>query len=203
MLDTSKQHWCLYMQVEARGKHMSPANFLKSFGASHLPQGRTFHSVFKTWMPSLSAATAIDIIFKSLGGNRLKIVVVDEVSMLSTNFIVLLDTRRRSMYDPDKLFGGISILFIGDFIQLPVTTGRDLWSVMYGIVLSGNDANARNLFQKFKVHELTANMRSAECETHSRRVAAFRVLPPIYPSGQKWSAEDNARYIPITHPRYC
>jgi hypothetical protein len=76
------------------------------------------------------------------------------------------------MYDPDKPFGGISILFIGDFVQLPVTTGRYLWSVMYGIV-SGNDANARNFFQKFQVHEVTANMQSADCETHMRRVAAF------------------------------
>jgi hypothetical protein len=44
-------------------------------------------------MPSLSATTAIDDIFKSLGGNQLKIVVVDEVSMLSTKLIVLLDTQ--------------------------------------------------------------------------------------------------------------
>jgi hypothetical protein len=41
-------------------------------GASHLPQGQTFHSVFKIWTPSLSAGTAIDEIFKSLGGNQLK-----------------------------------------------------------------------------------------------------------------------------------
>jgi hypothetical protein len=62
-------------------------------GAFHLPQGQTFHSVFKTLTPSLSAGTAIDEIFKSLGGNQLKMVVVDEVSMLSTQFLVLLDTR--------------------------------------------------------------------------------------------------------------
>ena len=29
-------------------------------GASHLPQERTFHSVFKKWTPDLSASTAID-----------------------------------------------------------------------------------------------------------------------------------------------
>ena len=29
-------------------------------GASHLPQGRTFHSVFKTWTPDLRSSTAID-----------------------------------------------------------------------------------------------------------------------------------------------
>jgi hypothetical protein len=61
------------------------------------------------------------------------------------------------MYKPDQTFGGISINLIGDFIQLPVTTGHDLWSVMYGTV-SGNDGNARNLFQQFRVKELTVNI---------------------------------------------
>jgi hypothetical protein len=75
---------------------------------------------------------------------------VDEVSILSTQFLVLLDTRLQSMYKPDHKFGGISILLIDDFIQLPVTTGRDLWSVMYGTI-SGNDGTARNLFQQFCV----------------------------------------------------
>jgi hypothetical protein len=126
-------------------------------GALHLPQGQTFHSVFKTQTPSLSEGTAIDEMFKSLGRNQLKMVVVDEVSMLSTQFLVLLDTRLRSMYEPDQIFGGISILLIGDFIQLPVTTGRDLWSGMYCTV-SGNDGCAHNLFQQFCVKELTVNI---------------------------------------------
>ncbi len=104
-----------------------------------------------------NAGTAIDEIFKSLGGNQLKMVVVDEVSMLSAQFLVLLDTRLRSMYKHDQTFGGISVLLIGDFIQLPVTTGRDLWSVMYGTV-SGNDGTARILFQQFRVKELTVNI---------------------------------------------
>ncbi len=58
-------------------------------------------------------------------------------------------------------FGGTSILLIDDFIQLPVTTGRNLWSVMYGTVNS-NDATVQNLFQLFYVHELTANMQAAD-----------------------------------------
>jgi hypothetical protein len=99
----------------------------------------------------------MDEIFKSLGGNQLKMVVVDEVSMLSTQFLVLLDTRLQSMYNSDQTFGDISILLIGDFIQLPVTNGRDLWSVMYGTV-SGNDGNASNLFEQFHVKELTVNI---------------------------------------------
>ena len=134
--------------------------------------------------------------FKSLGGNQLKLVVVDEVSMLSTQFLVLLDTRLQSMYKHDQSFGGISVLLIGDFIQLPVTTGRDLWSIMYGTV-SGNDGTARELFQQFCVFKLTQNIRSSECMTHTRRVAGFRTLPQVYPLGQKWTAEDNKLYKPI------
>jgi hypothetical protein len=84
-------------------------------------------------------------------------VVVDEVSMLSAQFLVLLDTRLRSMYKSDQTFGGISVLLISDFIQLPVTIGRDLWSVMYGTV-SGNDGTAHESFQQFRVKELTINI---------------------------------------------
>ena len=52
-------------------------------GAMHLPQGQTFHNVSRARTPSLSAGTTIDEIFKSLGGNQLKMVVVEEVSMLT------------------------------------------------------------------------------------------------------------------------
>ncbi len=129
---------CKIFEELARQNEICHCTCPTGIGALHLPQGRTFHSVFKTLTPSLSAGTAIDEIIKSLGGNQLKMVVVDEVSMLSKQFLVLLDTRLRSMYKTDQTFGSISILLMDDFIQLPVTTGCDIWSIMYGTV-SGND----------------------------------------------------------------
>ncbi len=117
---------CKIFEELARCNEICHCTYPTGVGALHLPQFQTFHSVFRTWTPSLSAGTVIDEIFKSLGGNQLKMVVADEVSMLSAQFLVLLDTRLRSMYTSDQTFGGISILLIGDFIQLPVTTGCDL-----------------------------------------------------------------------------
>ncbi len=126
-LTIQHRSWYYCMQVEEQEKLLLHVKSLKSWpdemkfavftcptgvGALHLPQGQTFHSVFKTWTPSLSAGTAIDEIFKSFGGNQLKMVVVDEVFMLSTQFLVLLDTRLQSMYKPDQIFGGVSILLI-------------------------------------------------------------------------------------------
>ncbi len=108
MLDTSKQKLVFMHAGGGTGKTFITCKKIQELasqgeicrctcptvvGASHLPQGHTFHSVFRTWMPSLSASTAIDDIFKSLGGNQLKIVEVDKVSMLNTEFLVLLDTR--------------------------------------------------------------------------------------------------------------
>jgi hypothetical protein len=187
---------CKIFEELARGNEICHCTCPTGVGALHLPQGWTFHSVFRTWTPSLSAGTAIDEIFKSLGGNQLKMVVVDEVSMLSAQFLILLDTKLQSMYNSDWTFGGISILLIGDFIQLTVTTGCDLWSVMYCTV-SGNDGPACNLFQQFCVKELMVNIQSSECKIHTQRVAGFRTLPQVYPSGQKWTAEDNKLYKPI------
>jgi hypothetical protein len=108
MIDTSRQKLVLLHAGGGTGKTFVTCKiFEKLFmrgevcrctcptgvGASHLPQGCTIHSVFKTWTPDLSASNAIDEIQTALGGNKLKIVVVDEVSMLSTQFLVLLDSR--------------------------------------------------------------------------------------------------------------
>jgi hypothetical protein len=83
---------CKIFEELARQNEICCCTYQTGVGALHLPHGQAFHSVFKTWTPSLSAGTAIDEIFKSLGGNQLKMVFVDEVSMLSAQFLVLLDT---------------------------------------------------------------------------------------------------------------
>jgi hypothetical protein len=94
MLDTLTQQLVLLHPGGGTGKTFVSCNIFEELalrnenccytcpagvGALHLPQGLTFHSVFRTWTPTiLSAGTAIDDMFKSLGGNQLKIVVVDE-----------------------------------------------------------------------------------------------------------------------------
>jgi hypothetical protein len=41
-------------------------------------------------------------------------------------------------------------------------------------------------------------MQAADCVIHMQWVAAFCATPLVYPTGQKWSAKDNAYYKPIT-----
>jgi hypothetical protein len=60
---------CKIFEELARQNEICHCTCPSGVGTLHLPQGQTFHSVFKTWTSSLSAGTAIDEIFKSLGRN--------------------------------------------------------------------------------------------------------------------------------------
>jgi hypothetical protein len=76
----------------------------------------------------LNAWALIETIFRTLGGERLRIVIVDEDSMLAAKFLLLLYQRLRAMYDATMPFGDISVLLAGDILQLPVTDRTDLSS---------------------------------------------------------------------------
>lgn len=54
--------------------------------------------------------------------NRIKgteVILLDEVSMCSGNFLNFVDVYLRKIRDPNVPFGGIQMIFIGDFQQLP------------------------------------------------------------------------------------
>ena len=68
---------------------------------------------------------------------QMKWIIIDEVSMLSANLLAEIDMHLRSVMtqvnkmkcddrDMDRSFGGINILFVGDFMQLDPTTGIGL-----------------------------------------------------------------------------
>ena len=51
--------------------------------------------------------------------NSVNVIIIDEVSMLSAAFIDGLDTIAKAMRRSEKPFGGVQIVFCGDFFQLP------------------------------------------------------------------------------------
>ena len=54
--------------------------------------------------------------------------IVDEVSMMDTNVIVNISTElSRAKSVPSQKSGGINIIFMGDFLQLPAVSSRDLY----------------------------------------------------------------------------
>ncbi len=60
------------------------------------------------------------------------ILVVEEVSMLTSEFIQAMDTTLRIERQTDRRFGGVTVLFVGDFRQLPpVSKGTYAYSFLH------------------------------------------------------------------------
>ena len=97
--------------------------------ASHL-NGQTIHSYF-----SLGIRDSIDEGFISLlldkkylqtRFKKLKILIIDEISMVSPNIFSSIDKILRAFKQSNEPFGGIQVILSGDFFQLPpISRNRD------------------------------------------------------------------------------
>jgi ATP-dependent DNA helicase PIF1 len=56
---------------------------------------------------------------------RTKILIIDEVSMLGPDTLSMVDAVCREVLGSSKAFGGLQIIFVGDFFQLPPIVRRD------------------------------------------------------------------------------
>src|SRR3989338_10757589 len=57
--------------------------------------------------------------------HRTKVLIIDEISMLSTNMLDMVDMVCREIKQTGEPFGGIQIVLVGDFFQLPPIVKRD------------------------------------------------------------------------------
>ena len=62
---------------------------------------------------------------KKLNWQKIDMLIVDEVSMLSLKLMKILDQIGRKVKKKNKPFGGIQIIFSGDFYQLPPVGNED------------------------------------------------------------------------------
>lgn len=99
--------------------------------ATHIEGASTIHSLFK-----FNMLTTIDTIVKdSIDGNfrssyrkrlvkNMKVLIIDEISMVSLSLLKMIDkvikvSLPKRSKNFNKPFGGIKVIFVGDFAQLP------------------------------------------------------------------------------------
>ena len=68
----------------------------------------------KTPMPTARISSDLRLSLR-----RLKLLVIDECSMVSNEMFTLMDETLRGVRDCDEPFGGVTLLCVGDFCQLP------------------------------------------------------------------------------------
>lgn len=112
-------------RAKADGKHVS-VTATTGLAATHLG-GNTIHSwsgigIHDELHPNFQdhlLKTRRDIIEKT------DILIIDEVSMLHDYRLDMVDTVARAVRGKDEPFGGIQVIFSGDFFQLPPVNRRD------------------------------------------------------------------------------
>ena len=68
----------------------------------------------------------------------MKILIIDECSFLSMNDLKNLDKKLRLLRQRDMVFGGVNVIFAGDFYQLlPVGGGKPLYDCNDSLLWKG------------------------------------------------------------------
>ena len=107
----------------------------------------------------------------------LKLIIVDEVSMVSSLTLLFVHLRLTEIMSCDDYFGGVSVLFFADFLQLPPVKGNQPF-----IPVTYLEAKQRlgsvasiDLWHGFQYDELTINMRQNGDNEYATLLSNLRV----------------------------
>jgi hypothetical protein len=160
--------------------------------AMNLPDGQTNHSLFclpiqqsrkkeKTCLPDLCGKA--QMIFGQSFSDCL-ILIVDEISMADPLTIYKIDQRLRNVLNHYQPFGGLGVIFMGDFYQLPPVAGTSLPTAMVNHYFRGTVIEKTflaefqtgvELFQSFQLLTWNQQMRAVSDVVHTNMLNEIRV----------------------------
>ncbi|KAM4056434.1 PIF1-like helicase [Hirsutella rhossiliensis] len=103
--------------------------------ASNQIQGSTIHSLLRLLWVVLYRPSPTDAAALQSRLRHVKYLVIDEKSMLGLEQLARIDSRLRQAFPQRKVefFGGVSVLLVGDFFQLPPVRQKPLYSTRTGL----------------------------------------------------------------------
>ena len=140
----------------------------------------------------------------SIEGNvgKVAFIVLDEVSMATPYFLELISCRLQQMKNNSSPFGGISVLLVGDFAQIPPSgTGRALYAAAMKSVLeektdfATSEQRGVDLFKQFNLTTLV--------EQHRSKDSAHTDLIVKMGKGEKITREDLSRFKRLSKEDAC
>ena len=133
------------------------ATAMSAIAANLLPGGRTLHSKFNAPVTNIHDQSRCSIKENSSLEKLIlqtKLIIIDEVTMASKLLIEALDRSLRDVCKKDKPFGGIAVVFSGDWRQcLPVIPKAGKEQIL------AETMKESYLWQSAKVEKLKINMR--------------------------------------------
>ena len=130
--------------------------------ATVIPSGKTAHSMLKIPIECMDNSTLNitkgSTIWKEL--RQVKLLVYDEVSMASKNILDAIDRTFRDLMIESKPFGGIKVIFCGDFRQLlPVKKFASPTQII------AECCKYSRIWEDVHVFRLTKNMRTSDLDS--------------------------------------
>jgi ATP-dependent exoDNAse (exonuclease V) alpha subunit len=86
---------------------------------------------------------------------RINRLVIDEISMVRADMIDAIDARLRQVRGDKRPFGGVQIVMVGDFLQLPPVVQEQDWPVLEGLGYEGPYAFNAHALQSVPVETVT------------------------------------------------
>ena len=116
-------------------------------------------------------------------GGKLRLVVIDEISFVPADLFHQVELRLRKVLKPDgqaeRPFGGLVVLVLGDFLQLPPVGGTDLATAAMrcdqpGAAMSQEARIGGMLWRRVQRLQLTEVMRANGCQIQLARLEGMR-----------------------------
>jgi len=110
--------------------------------------GQTIHSFFRFPFKIIDEAALVDQ-KKNRLWKKVDLIIIDEVSMLRADILDGIDLVLRQAQDSREPFGGVRLLLVGDFFQLPPVIPRDEHQILAQRGYSGPYAYNANVLENY------------------------------------------------------
>lgn len=160
---TGKSTLVNYIKTQANIRNMA---VLAPTGVAALNVGgQTIHSFFRFPFKIIDEAALVDQ-KKNRLWKKVDLIVIDEVSMLRADILDGIDLVLRKAQDSREPFGGVRLVLVGDFFQLPPVIPRHEHAVLAQMGYSGPYAYNSNVLENYPpVHfELSKVYRQRDAE---------------------------------------
>ena len=121
------------------------------------------------------AKEALKVMRASL--SNLKVLIIDEVSMVSSLNLAYIHLRLDEIFARDEWFGGVNVLFVGDILQLPPVNGAAVFERVSNksVMTKLGSMTSVNIWQENVVYdELTINERQKKDQVFSSMLDEVR-----------------------------
>ena len=131
-----------------------------------------------------------------------ELLIIDEISMIGCKKLLKVDAFLKRVFNDTRPFGGLHVLLVGDFAQLPAIRQTTIIDTMVNSTKSHIDHSdleiqVEALFGLFKKYELRGLRRSKDCKKLSKLLTKFR----DYENSEPTLSEDDLKRIGILNKR--